>query len=42
MFKYISEGTNIALYADYTKVCKEIKYSEDHLTLQGDIDKLNE
>ena len=42
MFKCISEGTNIALYADDTKIWREINYSEDHFILQGDIDKLNE
>ena len=42
MFKCISEDTKIALYADDTKVWKEINYSEDHLILQGDVDKLNE
>ncbi len=40
MFSCVSEGTNIALYADDTKVWREIKWSEDHLILQNDIDSL--
>ena len=38
MFKCISEDTNIALYADDTKIWRKINYSEDHFILQGDID----
>ena len=41
MFNCISDGTNIALYADDTKIWRRIIYSEDHFVLQGDIDKLN-
>ena len=40
MFSCTSEGTDIALYADETKIWQEIIYSEDHLTLQNDIDRL--
>ena len=42
MFKCVSQGTNIALYADDTKIWREINYSKDHFILQGDIEKLNE
>ena len=42
MFKCVSAGTNIALYADDTKIWREIIYSDDHFTLQNDIDKLYE
>ena len=40
MFKCISNGTHIALYADDTKIWREILCSEDHFILQNDIDKL--
>ena len=40
MFSCISTGTNIALYADDTKIWREIIYSNDHFALQNDIDKL--
>ena len=40
MFSCVSEGTNIALYADDTKIWREICCSEDHDVLQRDIDKL--
>ena len=40
MFTCISQGTNIALYADDTKIWREILYSQDHFTLQKDIEKL--
>ena len=40
MFECISQKTDIALYADDTKIWREIKISEDHFILQGDIDKL--
>ena len=40
MFSCISEGTDIALYADDTKIWRVIHYSEDHFILQGDIDRL--
>ena len=36
----VSEGTNIALYADYPKIWRKILTCHDHLTLQNDIDKL--
>ena len=42
MFKCISEGINIALYADDINTWREINFSEDHIILQSDIDKLNE
>ena len=37
---YVSEGTSIALYADDTKIYREIKGFSDHLILQKDIDAL--
>ena len=40
MFECISQKTNIALYADDTKIWREIIISEDHFILQSDIDKL--
>ena len=40
MFECISQKTDIALYADDTKILREIKISEDHFILQSDIDKL--
>ena len=40
MFECISQKTDIALYADDTKIWREIKISEDHFILQSDIDKL--
>ena len=40
MFSCISPGTNIALYADDTKIWREINYSTDNFALQRDIDKL--
>ena len=40
MFASISPGTNIALYADDTKIWREINLSNDHFVLQKDIDKL--
>ena len=42
MFNCISEGTNIALYADDTKIWRVINDSDDHFIIQGEIDKLNE
>ena len=42
MFECISDGTKIALYADDTKIWREINYSIDNFTLQCDIDKLSE
>ena len=36
----ISEGTNIALYADDTKIWRTITSWGDHIILQGDIDCL--
>ena len=41
MFPCISEETQIALYADYTKIWREIFTSEDHLTLQNDTNNLH-
>ena len=40
MFSCISEGTNIALYADDTKIWRQITCYEDHFKLQSNIDKL--
>ena len=40
MFKCLSQKTDIALYADDTKILSEIKISKDHFILQSDIDKL--
>ena len=39
MFECVSEGTNIALYGDDTKIWREIIDSNDHFTLQKDIDR---
>ncbi len=40
MFSCVSEGTNIALYADDTKIWRIIDYFDDHFILQRDIDNL--
>lgn len=40
MLECVSEGTNIALYADDTKIWREIIDSNDHFALQKDIDSL--
>ena len=40
IFSCITEGTNIALYADDTKIWRDILSSDDHYILQSDIDKL--
>ena len=40
MFSCISNGSNIALYADDTKIWREIKCFNDHFVLQNDIEKL--
>ena len=40
MFSCISEGTNIMLYADDTKIWRRIDSWNDHLVLQNDIDML--
>ena len=40
MFECISQKTDIALYANDTKIWREIKISEDHFIPQSDIDKL--
>ena len=40
MFECISQKTDIALYANDTKIWREIIISEDHFILQSDIDKL--
>ena len=36
----VSEGTNIALYADDTKIWRRIETWNDHVTLQNDINEL--
>ena len=36
----VSEGTNVALYADDTKIWRNIRTWQDHLTLQNDINRL--
>ena len=40
MFSCVSEGTNIALYADDTKIWREIKGFSDHYIIQNDINRL--
>ena len=40
MFSCISEGTNIALYADDTKIWREILCFSDHHIIQNDINRL--
>ena len=40
MFSSVSTGTNVALYADDTKIWREVNYSCDHFALQNDIDNL--
>ena len=40
MHKHISPGTNIALYADDTKIWRKIKSYADHIILQNDINAL--
>ena len=40
MFSCVSEGTNIALYADDTKIWREILSFSDHHILQNDINRL--
>ena len=40
MFSCVTNGTNIALYADDTKIWRQITCYEDHFKLQSDIDKL--
>lgn len=42
MFSCVSEGTNIMLYADDTKIWRRIALWEDHLILQHDINMLHE
>ena len=42
MFKCISVETNIALYADDTKIWRGINYCSDHFILQDYIDRLTE
>ena len=42
MFDCLSKGTNITLYADDTKIWRVIHFSEDHFSLQNDIDNLYE
>ena len=41
MSEVVSEGTNIALYADDTKIWRRIINWDDHIALQGDIDALH-
>ena len=38
----LSDGTNISLYADDTKIWREISSPSDCISLQADIDNLNE
>ena len=40
MFSCVSEGTNIALYADDTKIWREILSFSDHHVIQNDINRL--
>ena len=40
MFSCVSKGTKIALYADDTKIWRQINCYEDHFILQSDIDQL--
>ena len=40
MHKCVSPGTNIALYADDTKIWRKIESPEDHVILQNDINAL--
>ena len=40
MHKVISPGTDIALYADDTKIWREITFDQDQIFLQKDIDNL--
>ena len=40
MFSCISNGSNIALYADDTKIWREMKCFNDHFVLQNNIEKL--
>ena len=42
MNSVVSQGTDIALYADDTKIWREIKSDIDQIVLQSDIDKLYE
>ena len=37
MLQCISEGTNITLYADNTKIWRIVSFSEDNFILQDDI-----
>ena len=41
IFTCISEGTNIALYADDTKIWRQINSYNDHFILRSDIDRLH-
>ena len=41
MISCVSPGTNISLYADDTKIWREIILSSDHFILQSDINKLH-
>ena len=42
MFSCVSPGTNISLYADDSKIWREIILSSDHFTQQSDINKLHQ
>ena len=39
MFSCVSPESCTSLYADDTKIWREIKYSSDHFALQADIDR---
>ena len=36
----VDNNKNILMYADYTKIWRQIQFFSDHLTLQNDIDYL--
>ena len=40
MFSVIDQGTSMSLYADDTKIWREIKCDADQVILQNDIDSL--
>ena len=42
MLSVISPGTDITLYADDTKIWREILHDGDQIILQNDINKLNQ
>ena len=41
IYENVSEGTNIALYADDTKIWRKINSIEDYIILNRDIDTLH-